>query len=357
MQKRILCLFVMLCTVLFTAYAYAENLSPFSVTKGDIPSSWKQTFESINGPVTIDVDVLLPEGDTLPIAELERCAFQTDELAAVFPQAQIATDPAMCMIQTGSFADAVYPEKPSVCGWEPWPAEAEYAENHSVSRTELEQYMENLLQQLHSPLSTDYQIKGIVAHSRTWLVDQNDTLIKSLNQHGYYDLYLQIKVCGISVFDSFCFDRDDDQLHGPSVEMPQLHYFDDQNYILCLSGYRVLKVRQDDSPVLPFSAVRNEIERLIVSGHLRSISSLELCYVPMWSDDGKGIVTVPAWVLWGEYHENPSAASNPVSSDGDSAVIGSHVIIIPAQTGTMLNQAEQSRNRWLASAYLTEEGT
>lgn len=119
MQKRILCLFVMLCTVLFTASAYTENLSPFSVTKGDIPSSWKQTFESINGPVTIDVDVLLPERDTLPIAELERCAFQTDELAAVFPQAQIATDPAMCMIQTGSFADAVYPEKPSVCGWEP----------------------------------------------------------------------------------------------------------------------------------------------------------------------------------------------------------------------------------------------
>lgn len=356
MQKKVF-LLMLLCTTLFAASAFAETLSPFSECKESISTSWTQTYESVNGPVTIDVDVLLPERDTLPVAELKRCVFQTDQFAAVFPQAQIDADPARCMVYVGSFADAVYPEKDSVCGWVSWPAEADYAENHHVSRTELKQLAESLLQQLPVPSATDYQIQDIIAHSRTYLVDQKDQPIRPLNEHGYYDLYLQTRVYGISVFDSFCFDRDDDQLHGPMVEMSQMHYYDDQNFTLCLSGYCVLKVRQEDSPVLPFSSIRKEMERLIVSGHLRSISRLELCYVPMWSDDGKGIVTVPAWVLWGEYHENPSAASNPFSPGDAPESMGNSVFVIPAQTGTMLDSTEQSRNRWLASTYLLENGT
>lgn len=357
MQKRKLYPLILLCTILFTASGYAEDLSPFSVIKESIPTSWKQTFESINGPVTIDVDVLLPERDTLPVVELERYAYPTDELAAVFPQAQIDVDPARCMIQAGSFADCVYPEQPSSCGWVSWPAESEYAENFGLSRTELEQFTENLLHQLQIPASTDYKIKGVIAHSRTWLVDKNDNPIKPLNEHGYFDVYLQTSVHGLSVFDSFCFDQDNDRLHGPCVEMPQMHYFDDQNYSLCLSGYCVSRIRQEDSPILPFLVIQNEIEQLIVSGHLRAIYRLELCYVPMWSDDGKGIITVPAWVLWGEYHEKPSAASNQIPPDYYQAVIGGHAVVIPAQTGSMLNYMEYDQNRWLASTYLLEEGT
>lgn len=260
-----------LCTILFTCSVSAETLVPFSEMKESIPTSWAQTFESVNGPVTIQTDVLVSEQDTIPVVELEYYSFQTDELAALIPQAQIDVDPARCMIQVGNFADNVYPEQPSVCGWVSWPAEAEYAEGLGLSRTELKQYIENLLQQLHIPMYIEYKIQGIVAHSRTWLVDKHDNPIKPLNDHGYYDVYLQSRVCGLSVFDSFYFDQDNGKLHGSCVEMSQMHYFDEQNFTLCLSGYCVSKVRQEDSTVLPFSSIQNEIERMIVSGHLRAI--------------------------------------------------------------------------------------
>lgn len=156
--------------------------------------------------------------------------------------------------------------------------------------------------------------------------------------------------------DTVCFDQDDAKCHGPHTEQPQLHYYDDEHFTLCLSGYRVVEVLREDAPMLPFPAIAQEIGRLAASGHLRAVYRMALCYVPMWSDDGQGIVTVPAWVLWGEYHDDASAPSQQEPPDFYQAMLGGYTVVIPAQTGKALDHAEAGMDRWLASTYLTEPG-
>lgn len=356
MRKAAVLLLTLLCAFSFAAVACAENLLPFSAMKVDVPDNWRQTFDTVNGPVMIDVAIQLPDRDTLPLLELGFHSFAEDDLAEALPQALIHVDSLRAMVQMGDFAARVYPQSASRCGWTAWPPESEYAENVSLSRAELEQHVLQLVHQLSLPDATDYQVTGVVAHSRTWLVDQDDTPVEPLNDHGYYDAHLQTSVNGVSVIDSFSFDHDNEKLHGPHVEAPQMSYFDDQNYTLCLSGYQITNVLAEDCPLLPFAAIQQEVERLIATGHLREIYRFELCYVPMWADDGQAIVTVPAWVIWGEYHEKATAPTNQEPAGYYQRVIGGYPLVIPAQTGKALDYTNQSRDRWTASTYLTEEG-
>lgn len=355
MRKGTVLWFIVICAVFLVATGCAENLLSFSAMKAEAPDGWRQTFDTVNGPVLINAAIDIPDVEAIPLAELSFHSFSADDLAAVFPQAQVDADPLRSMVQMGDFAACVYPESASRCGWTEWPAESEYAENSRLSRTELERRIQLLLHRLPLPDATDYQIMGIVAHSRTWLVDQNDAPVKPLNDHGYYDVYLRTKVNGVSVIDAFCFDHDNGKLHGPRVEAPQMSYFDDQNYTLCLSGYQVSRVLSEDCSVLPFEAIQEEIGRLIQAGHLREIHRFELGYLPMWSDDGKAIITVPAWVVWGEYHEKADAPSHQEPAGYYQKRIGGYPLVIPAQTGKVLDYANQSRDRWTASTYLMGE--
>ena len=355
MRRIRVCAFALML-LLLPAVGHTEPLLPFAAIREDIPSAWHQTFDTVNGPVTIDTDILLPDRDTLPIASLAFHTFPEETLNEAFPQARTEADPLRTMVLMGDFAGCIYPAQVSRCGWLPWPAGAEYAENAAISRDALAERAAQLLGRLPLPEGMAYQPAGIVAHGRTWLVDQHDTPIRPLNDHGYYDLYLQATVLGLPVVDTVCFDQDDAKCHGPHTEQPQLHYYDDEHFTLCLSGYRVTEVLQADSPMLPFPAIAQEIGRLAASGHLRAVYRMALCCVPMWSDDGQGIVTVPAWVLWGEYHDDASAPGQQEPPDFYQAMLGGYTVVIPAQTGKVLDHAEAGMDRWLASTYLTEPG-
>lgn len=355
MRRSRVCAFALML-LLLPAAGHTEPLLPFAAIREDIPSAWHQTFDTVNGPVTIDTDILLPDRDTLPIASLAFHTFPEETLNEAFPQARTEADPLRTMVLMGDFAGCIYPAQVSRCGWLPWPAGAEYAENAVISRDALAERATQLLGRLPLPEGMSYQPAGIVAHGRTWLVDQHDTPLRPLNDHGYYDLYLQATVLGLPVVDTVCFDQDDAKCHGPHTEQPQLHYYDDEHFTLCLSGYRVAEVLQADSPMLPFPAIAQEIGRLAASGHLRAVYRMALCCVPMWSDDGQGIVTVPAWVLWGEYHDDVSAPGQQEPPDFYQAMLGGYTVVIPAQTGKVLDHAEAGMDRWLASTYLTEPG-
>lgn len=355
-MRRILVTVLALTLLLLPAAGRGEPLLPFAALREEIPSPWRQTFDTVNGPVTIDTEILLPDRDTIPVVSLAFHTFPEDALADAFPQAQVDADPLRSMVLMGDFAGCIYPAQASRCGWLPWPAEAEYAENAAVSRNALAERARQLVNRLPLPEGMAYRTAGVVAHGRTWLVDRQDTPVRPLNDHGYYDLYLETTVLGLPVMDTFRFDRDDEKCHGPCAEQPQLHYYDDADYTLCLSGYRVEAVLQEDSPMLPFTAIAREIGRLAAAGHLRAVYRMALCCVPMWADDGQGMVAVPAWVLWGEYCEDPSAPGLRESPDFYRARLGGYAVVIPAQTGRALDCADAGGDRWLASAYLTEPG-
>ena len=73
MRRIRVCAFALML-LLLPAAGHTEPLLPFAAIREDIPSAWHQTFDTVNGPVTIGTDILLPDRDTIPVAAL---AFHT----------------------------------------------------------------------------------------------------------------------------------------------------------------------------------------------------------------------------------------------------------------------------------------
>lgn len=351
MRKGAAFLALVMILVSYAVAGLAGQPLPYARVKADVPAVWTRDFDTVNGPVTIDVAIQLPARDTIPLLELEPLCFEASEIAALFPGARIDMDAARCFVQMGDFGACVYPSEVS---WAMWPTETGDAENADLSREDLGQQLQRLLGQIDLPEGAGYQVLGILGQSRTWLVDKKNTPIRPLNDHGSYTAYLRPQVYGISLFDSWGFDQDSERLRGPGGEQPQLLYYDTENFNLLLSGYRPTRVLLEDCPLLPFEEIVREIGRLAESGHLRQIYRMELCYLPMWSEGQTSIVTVPAWALWGEYHETATAEANQAPVDEYQRTIGGYPLLIPAQTGRVIDYADASPERWTATTYLPE---
>ena len=353
MRKAAAFLVLMTLLLSFAAAGLASPLLPYASVKADIPAVWTRDFDTAGGPVTIDVAIQLPARDTIPLLELEPLCFDASEIAALLPGARIDTGAARCFVQMGDFGACVYPSEAS---WAVWPTETGEAENAELTRDDLGRKIRRLLEQIDLPDGAGYRVLGILGQSRTWLVDKKNTPIRPLNDHGSYAAYLRPQAYGISLFDSWGFDQDSERLRGPGGEQPQLSYYDAENFNLLLSGYRPTRVLLEDCPLLPFEEIAREISRLVESGHLRQIYRMELCYLPMWSSGQASIVTVPAWALWGEYHEVPTAETDPNPADDYQRSVGGYPLLIPAQTGRVIDYADASPERWTAATYLPESG-
>ena len=58
-----------------------------------------------------------------------------------------------------------------------------------------------------------------------------------------------------------------------------------------------------DVPLVPFDAVKSQVENLITSGYVRWINSVTLGYVHFETDNDREFVLIPCWVVWCEYHK------------------------------------------------------
>lgn len=331
----------------------AETLAPYAEVRATVPDVWKQTFDTVNGTIEIEVPVCLPDLETLPLYELERFSLDPVEAAAVFPGAEISGEGDYdTLVKMGDLTACIYAGSKNRCAWKAWDPAAAYAENADFSRDELKQFISQALQSLPIPAETTYQPMEIVAYGRTWHATKPDA---PLNAHGYYDAHMQMKVGGVSIYNRLWFHRDGGRCYGPTVADMHVTYFDEQNFWFGVGGYRITQMLREECPLLPFAEIQKEIGRYITAGHLRQIYRLELCYVPMWSDDEKAIITMPAWVLHGEYHEVPTQANYGETEDYYLQTIGGWPLVIPAQTGKALDYADTNETRWLASTYLTNE--
>lgn len=134
MRKGAAFLALVALLVSFAACGLANPLLPYASVKADIPAVWTRDFDTVNGPVTIDVAIRLPARDTIPLLELEPLRFDASEIAALFPGANIDTDAARCFVQMGSFGACVYPSGGT---WAVWPTETGDAENAELTRDDL----------------------------------------------------------------------------------------------------------------------------------------------------------------------------------------------------------------------------
>lgn len=351
-MKRLLAALMILIITLSTCIEQSALAEMLPV--GQLPHSeaWTETIETINGSIQVDITLSLPDITALPIYEVTYRLFNEDELKSIFPDAQIYINETNALIQQGSFSAHIYPIAPDSCAWADWPENGDYAEAATESKQDVEAMMQALLRGIYNDQQTSVWTRGSTAHSRTWRKARNGELVEPLTEHGYYDYFLELAIDGITVCDQIWFDRDRPGDLGPHAEKIVCSYYDEDNYEIMLTDIDVLNLILDDAPIMPIESVKEVLRTLIRTGHLREIYRIELCYLLMWSDDRSSIITVPAWVIHGEYHENASAANYEETDNYFLRTLGGSPLVIPAQTGILLDYTNPNTNRWLASTYL-----
>ena len=350
MKKLLVVLFI----VVFVCAAQPARADMLPV--GQLPHAerWTETVDTVNGPVEVNVFISLPEITALPIYEVVYRPFTMEEMRQAFPRANIIIEDTGAFVRQGDLGGMICPIDPDQCAWADWPEDSDYAEAVVESKQDVERKLQARLNGLYGGGRTSLWTRGVIAHSRTWRKARTGELLEPVNEHGYYDFYLELALDGVTVFDQVYFNRDNPKNSGPHAESVQMTYYDENNLTVSLTDFELIRTVAQDAPILPLEEIKATLRTFISAGYLREIYRMELCYLPMWSDNRDSIMTVPAWVVHGEYHE---AAKAPDYEDTDNyylRTLGGYALVIPAQTGQALDARDANPNRWLASTYLTE---
>ena len=121
-------------------------------------------------------------------------------------------------------------------------------------------------------------------------------------------------------------------------------------YSLTAWRCRETAVLREDTPLLPFDAVRRQVEELIADGHVRFIDSVGLGYVLFDTAERDVQLLAPAWVIWCEYLPGGADAERtvPLYTDGLFQE-GEYFrpLIIPAETGLLIDPESTAEGRCL----------
>ena len=137
--------------------------------------------------------------------------------------------------------------------------------------------------------------------------------------------------------------------------------FDENAWSVNCTFYQESSVLYQDIPLLPFDTVKNRIENLILSGHVRWIDSVTLGYVQYDSANAAEQILIPCWVVWCEYH--PGGASSErqsgINSSANLMYDGNNdyyrPLIINAQTGELIDPENDNEGRCMPAKILVWE--
>ncbi len=105
-------------------------------------------------------------------------------------------------------------------------------------------------------------------------------------------------------------------------------------------------------PLLPFDAVKDQVETLILKGYVRWVNSVTLGYVQYETSNPKEQVLLPSWVVWCEYHpDGPSGEAAYGVNDSEMMFDGYNPYYLPlifnALTGEMIDPANTAEDRYM----------
>ena len=174
---------------------------------------------------------------------------------------------------------------------------------------------------------------------------------------GYYDLKMSQCFNGIPFMAEIrnaYWDWQKDELNFESFSKGTVlaRVYSDSAWLFNACLYQESGTICADIPLLPFDAVKEKIEALILSGHIRWINSISLGYVQYATLNPKEQVLLPSWVVWAEYHpDDPESEASFSINDSGLYFLGDNPyympLIINAQTGEMIDSKSTADNRYM----------
>ena len=382
-MKRIcsLLLALMLGTLCVSAAA-AETVAVSIKELPDVTTPrWKQTYEAYGRTIDVDVDITIPEAEKAPVLKVRWASPLTDplrsELAEAYEKADKndkkhyysfdSTDYLTLSLEhqfpilwgtskKKDNLDGVTTTCRDLIGYDPDQA---YAENNPMTVREAAEVIRRELKNVFP--DTEIRLDTVVLYGKTFWRKSK----KTVYDKGFYSLRLTQCFHGIPYMASICdaYSDPNDQLWDWNRKenwsrVWNMHHgvvkgtvFSEDSWILGAHLYEETEQLCKDVPIVPFDAVKSQVEAQIMSGHVRWINSVTLGYVHFETENDREFVLVPCWVVWCEYHKDgPQSEKTFGINDSELMFENSDYyrpLIINAQTGKLyaLESSEPGRTK------------
>lgn len=369
---RKLCLFIVLTCIVFSS-ASAEA-GYYSIR--DLPAvtspRWSAQYDAAGRTIEVDVDVVIPQAEYAPVITVRHMPPLDEAVCSTLDARYIQAEKEDCInrysFRSNDFSTQVTHAIPPAWGANrdsefvagamsqelydlyEFDLNTAYADNNTLTVAEAIDIAE---------YQTDKLFPGESLYLRTVYVDGKTFWKKSgdvIRDRGGYSLCMSQSFHGIpfmaSIHEAFTqFAVGDEDVWLENRGILRGFVFDENAWSVNCTFYQESGVLHQDIPLLPFDAVKENIERLIMFGHVRWIDSVTLGYVQFDTADAAEQVLIPCWVIWCEYHPG-GATSERQSGTNSNAVLlydGNNdyyrPLIINAQTGDLVDTENTTEGR------------
>ena len=376
-MKRICSLLLaIILSALCTPAAMAEA-APVSIKELPAVTSphWKQTYEACGRTIDVDVDITIPAVESAPALMVRWAPALEDplrsELAAEYEKADKQDNKHYYRFKNNNAylsLDHKWPLRGGTKKDKEDFAKVTSDENDLIRFDPDQAYAEN------NPMTVREAAEIIRTHLREVLPDvdiQLDTAWtigavrwkrnkKILDNKGFYCLNMRQCFHGIPLMASICaaytdpFDQlwsegigDDNETHiyilvrrdvDQGLIRGSVYSEDSWHFVAYL--YEETEKLCNDLPLVPFDAVKSQVEDLITDGYVRWINSVTLGYAQFKTENKDDYVLIPSWVVWCEYlPDGPQAEKEYGVNDSELLFDGNNgfyrPLIINAQTGKL----------------------
>ena len=372
-MKKICCLLLAIIYSTLCASAVMAEATPVSIKELPELTSphWKQSYEAYGRTIDVDVDITIPEAETAPVLKVRWAPVLEDplrsELEAEYEKADKQDKQHYYSFESTAFStlslehkypvlwgtskkrdnlDSVTTTCHDLIGYDPDKA---YADNNSMTVKEAAEIVRSHLQEVFPDV--ELRLDTVILYGKTfWRKNK-----KTVYDKGFYSMRLTQCFHGIpymaSIYKTYTNPNDQqwdwDKQENQKRRWNMFHgvidgtVFSKDSWIFTAHLYEETQQLCKDVALVPFDAVKSQVENLINSGYVRWINSVTLGYVHFETENDREFVLVPCWVVWCEYlPEGPHSEKDYGVNDSELMFINNNYyrpLIINALTGEMFD--------------------
>lgn len=329
LNKKCTTLLIVAMVICQYSYSSAEYQSIKDVYL-ETRNGWHTSYEAHGRTITIDCDIEVPKVEEMPILLISR-----DENRSI----DINTCNPITYAGSTVYLDTNYPN--------------EMPEHSTLKQSEAWSILADALK-ANSLEIENFNVLGPISTSCIHKFDEETKSVgECINEKGCY-MYTGYQLLqNIPLLCPWNYDHGNER--GLVYPYFRAYIYDADTYSIAIDdAIQVNEVLLGDVPLLSFSDIQKEYEKLIYAGMLRDVFQIRLAYFPFVSEnDPFHLVAIPMWNIIGDYKENATSESGKWETQEDIIIREKNLVLgwgtsappIFAQSGEIIDLSSTASNR------------
>ena len=337
---------MLLMPTLATAQGELVSISELRV-QVEQAGRWTRTYEAHGRTIDVDIPIIVPEGETVPVVEVgvwndyvrqlanddAVYSITDDQMAAALLGASAEGEEAQIdVFDDGTELRVMFhsPEdllsykakdylKVEEKGFYPWQLDSDstYAEDNPMSLAAAERQLEKILRyfagERYEGIAVDYV--RVAQRGRKTKNYTDEKLGGTVDYYpmGSYEISYMQNVRGIpvrmpiqsSIRDTQTTGLDYEAFGRMGITTGISQIMREDSFWLTIKWFEVQRTLHEDMALMPIDRVIESVEKEIIAGHIRNVYALRLAYVLYLNENSPETYTLfPRWVVECNYQEN-----------------------------------------------------